>query len=52
MRMTATPAHAGGYWTENLRAGFAQKRTGWQTSEFLRIENMFNKAYVGLGHRQ
>jgi iron complex outermembrane receptor protein len=39
--------YAGGYWTENLRAGFEQKSTGWQTSEFLRIENMFNKAYSG-----
>jgi iron complex outermembrane receptor protein len=38
--------YAGGYWTENLRAGFEQKRTGWQTSEFVRIENLFNKAYV------
>jgi iron complex outermembrane recepter protein len=39
--------YAGGYWTENLRAGFEQKRTGWQTSEYVRIENLFNKAYVG-----
>jgi iron complex outermembrane recepter protein len=39
--------YAGGYWIENLRTGFQQKRSGWQTSEFLRIENMFNKAYVG-----
>ncbi len=39
--------YAGGYWTENLRAGFEQHSSGWQTSEFLRIENMFNKAYVG-----
>jgi iron complex outermembrane receptor protein len=39
--------YAGGYWTENLRAGFEQKSSGWQTSESLRIENMFNKAYIG-----
>ncbi|HTC51066.1 MAG TPA: TonB-dependent receptor [Steroidobacteraceae bacterium] len=39
--------YAGGYWTENLRAGFEHKSSGWQTSEFVRIENMFNKAYVG-----
>jgi iron complex outermembrane receptor protein len=39
--------YAGGYWTENLRAGFEQKSSGWQTSEFLRIENLFNKAYIG-----
>ncbi len=39
--------YAGGYWTENLRAGFEQNSTGWHTSESLRIENMFNKAYVG-----
>ncbi|MGC1459129.1 MAG: TonB-dependent receptor [Steroidobacteraceae bacterium] len=41
--------YAGGYWTENLRAGFLQKQNGagWQTSESVRIENLFNKAYVG-----
>jgi iron complex outermembrane recepter protein len=39
--------YAGGYWTENLRTGFEQKSTGWETSEYLRIENMFNKAYSG-----
>jgi iron complex outermembrane receptor protein len=39
--------YAGGYWTENLRTGFEQKSVGWQTSEFLRIENLFNKAYIG-----
>jgi iron complex outermembrane receptor protein len=39
--------HAGGYWTENLRTGFKQKSPGWQTSEYLRIENLFNKAYIG-----
>ena len=39
--------YAGGYWTENLRAGFEQKRPGWQTSEALRIENLLNKAYSG-----
>jgi iron complex outermembrane receptor protein len=39
--------YAGGYWTENLRTGFEQKSAGWQTSESLRIENMFNKAYAG-----
>ncbi len=39
--------YAGGYWTENLRAGFEQKSSGWETHEFLRIENMFNKGYIG-----
>jgi iron complex outermembrane recepter protein len=39
--------YAGGYWTENIRTGFEQKSTGWQTSESLRIENLLNKAYVG-----
>ncbi|HEY1898208.1 MAG TPA: TonB-dependent receptor [Steroidobacteraceae bacterium] len=39
--------YAGGYWTENLRTGFEQKSASWQTSEYLRIENMFNKSYVG-----
>ena len=39
-------AYAGGFWTENLRAGFEQQSHRWQTSEYLRIENLFNKAYV------
>ncbi len=39
--------YAGGYWTENLRAGFEQTRRSWQTSEYVRIENAFNKAYIG-----
>jgi iron complex outermembrane recepter protein len=39
--------YAGGYWTENLRTGFEQKSPGWQTSEYLRIENLFNKSYIG-----
>jgi iron complex outermembrane receptor protein len=39
--------YAGGYWTENLRAGFEQKSAAWHTSEYLRVENLFNKAYVG-----
>ena len=39
--------YAGGYWTENLRAGFEQKSARWQTREYVRIENMFNKGYIG-----
>jgi len=39
-------AHAGGFWTENLRAGFEQQAHRWRTSEYLRLENLFNKAYV------
>jgi iron complex outermembrane receptor protein len=39
-------AYAGGFWTESLRAGFEQQSHRWQTSEFVRIENLFNKAYV------
>ena len=40
-------AYAGGYWTENLRAGLEQDSPGWHTSEFVRVENAFNKRYVG-----
>ena len=39
-------AYAGGFWTENLRAGFEQQSHHWHTSEFLRVENLFDKAYV------
>jgi iron complex outermembrane receptor protein len=31
----------------NLRAGFTQKLANWRFSEYLRIENMFDKEYIG-----
>jgi iron complex outermembrane recepter protein len=31
----------------NLRAGFEQKLTNWSFNEFLRVENMFDKEYIG-----
>jgi iron complex outermembrane recepter protein len=31
----------------NVRAGFEQKVANWNFSEFLRVENMFDKAYIG-----
>ena len=31
----------------NIRAGFEQKLANWGFSEFLRVENMFDKAYIG-----
>ena len=31
----------------NLRAGFEQKLSNWRFNEFLRIENMFDKEYIG-----
>lgn len=38
---------AGGYTLANLRAGFEQLRPGWKMSEFVRIENVFDRKYVG-----
>lgn len=31
----------------NLRAGFEQKLANWNFSEYLRVENMFDKDYIG-----
>lgn len=31
----------------NLRAGFEQKLANWNFKEFLRVENMFDKEYIG-----
>jgi iron complex outermembrane receptor protein len=35
------------YAIANLAAGFLQRAGGWQLSEFARVDNMFDKAYVG-----
>jgi iron complex outermembrane recepter protein len=38
---------AAGYWVTNLRAGFEQDTRHWQFSEFGRLDNLANRAYVG-----
>jgi iron complex outermembrane receptor protein len=38
---------AAGYWVANLRAGFQQETTHWRFSEFARLDNLANRAYVG-----
>ncbi len=35
------------YTLANLRAGFEQSGRGWKVSEFMRIENVFDRKYVG-----
>ena len=38
---------AQGYTLANLRAGFEQSGRGWKLSEFIRIENVFDRKYIG-----
>jgi iron complex outermembrane recepter protein len=38
---------AAGYWVANLRAGFEQETKHWRFSEFARLDNVANRAYVG-----
>ena len=38
---------AAGYWVANWRAGFEQQSTHWRFSEFARIDNLANRAYLG-----
>jgi iron complex outermembrane recepter protein len=38
---------ASGYWVANLRAGFGQETRHWRFSEFARLDNLANRAYVG-----
>jgi iron complex outermembrane recepter protein len=38
---------AAGYWVANLRAGFTQEIRGWRFSEFARIDNLADRAYIG-----
>lgn len=38
---------AAGYWVANWRAGFEQQSKHWRFSEFARIDNLANRAYVG-----
>jgi iron complex outermembrane receptor protein len=38
---------AASYWVANLRAGFEQETRHWRFSEFARLDNLTNRAYVG-----
>jgi iron complex outermembrane recepter protein len=38
---------APGYWAANWRAGLEQSAPGWQFSEYLRLENLTDRRYVG-----
>ena len=40
-------ASAPGYWETNFHAGFDQQAGRWQLSEFLRLDNLTDRAYVG-----
>jgi iron complex outermembrane receptor protein len=40
-------ASAAGYWELNWRGGFEQETKGWRFSEFGRLDNLANRAYVG-----
>jgi iron complex outermembrane receptor protein len=40
-------AFAPGYWETDWRAGFTQRTARWQLSEYLRLDNLTNRAYVG-----
>jgi len=43
----ANSAAAAGYAIANLRLGFEQTGKGWRVSEFVRVENLFDKNYIG-----
>jgi iron complex outermembrane receptor protein len=38
---------AAGFWVANLRAGFEQETRHWRFSEFARLDNVADRAYVG-----
>jgi iron complex outermembrane receptor protein len=38
---------ADGYWVVNLRAGFEQETAHWRFTEFARLDNLTDRAYVG-----
>ncbi|MBL8472906.1 MAG: TonB-dependent receptor [Rhodocyclaceae bacterium] len=40
-------ATAGQYTVANLRAGFEQRGSAWTLAEFIRIDNLFDKEYIG-----
>ena len=38
---------APGYWVTGIRAGFEQRTADWQFSEFLHVDNLADRRYVG-----
>lgn len=38
---------ASGYWAANVRTGFQQESAHWRFSEYLQIDNLANRSYVG-----
>jgi iron complex outermembrane receptor protein len=40
-------AFAHGYWETDWRAGFTQRTPRWQFSEYLRLDNLTDRSYVG-----
>jgi iron complex outermembrane recepter protein len=40
-------ASAPSYWLTNLRAGFEQDSKHWHLSEYARLDNLANRAYIG-----
>jgi iron complex outermembrane recepter protein len=38
---------AAGFWVSNLRAGFEQEARHWRFSEYARLDNLADRAYVG-----
>ncbi|NNM62569.1 MAG: hypothetical protein HKM03_10395 [Steroidobacteraceae bacterium] len=38
---------AAGYWVANVRFGLHQSTRRWQFSEYLRLDNLANRSYVG-----
>jgi len=40
-------AFAVGYWETDWKAGFTQRTSRWQLSEYLRLDNLTNRSYVG-----
>jgi iron complex outermembrane receptor protein len=43
----ANTVSVAGYTIFNLRAGFEQKMQGWRLAEYLRVENLTDKDYIG-----
>lgn len=39
-------AAAAGFWVENLRLGWLQERHRWRFTEFVRVDNLADRAYV------
>ena len=38
---------AGGYTVFNARIGFEQRSGGWTFNEFFRVDNLFDRRYIG-----